>query len=1168
MANHDTLKSLLVSLGKLTLQIKDHLSESFDQDTYVNLLEEVKQSIGDVESLTATISKEAETVDGEVYIIVSDARSWQIKLINRIHFLESLKLSAISSVSSSNVIKMKPGRLPEVKLVVFKGDFEEWENFWSSFRANVDARDDLENATKFIYLAQSLEGEPKEMISGLARTEENYAVALYILRKRYANESKQTNVLMQRFHAMSTPKHNSKDLRVFLTEYRKIKHQLSRIVDFQANELVIKSVVVRKLPFQTFDRICDIYVTHDFTLDQLETGIQHIVDKLEQATLALAEGSVVKPVGVETQSRDLPSRQSRNNTNQKCSYCSGEHPAHKCSKYRTIQSRKDRLVKLRLCYCCLSPGHSSKMCHSSKTCRSCGGAHHSSLCYKSRGNNSSNSENSNQSNSSSQGKTGSSSSSSHHSSSANSSRAQAQSHPTNKPVVTPSRSSSSQANVPSPNLDTTYVTNVNSSNFPNNVLPTATLKVSYCNEQANVRAFFDTGSHRSFISPDVVKRLNLRVLKQVPVNLSTFGNDTESCMLDLVRVKVRFGKSKVPLTMLVHDSAAMGYFNSPGLFELAQKLEQKGFNLADRNITSDALTGIEILIGVDNFTRLIVRQRRSMGASLFVTKGGGVIPFGPLPKWATTTSQQSTHMRCARIVCSEKPEFDVGLSELWELERVGILPDDFSPSERETINRVRSNIKKSESGYIVQLPFKDDMRPAVNYRTARGQLNHLVQRAQNDEQFGQQYDAVVNSYVEKDFIEEVPNQPIEGHYMPHHAVFKKSATTPLRIVFNASSKPKDGKSLNDCLLTGPSLTAKLHEILVQFRKGIYAVTADISKAFHRIIVDPDDRKFLKFLWQNPETEELVTYQFRVVLFGATCSPYLLQETLYSHLSQSVKGTKFREKFYVDNYMNTYSSENELIADKVILDDVMTEASMPLQEWVSNDAHFNSLYNVVVPETQSVLGLCWNPITDSMNVVVGDKLDQEDSWRYTKRSILSLVSSIYDPLGWVSPLTVRGKMFLQTLWKEKRDWDETLNPDQIKIICEVLVDLKRVSEFVLPRHVLYNSADLHVFADASSKAYGAVAYPVDSVTRRSNLLVSKARVAPCKEGRLTIPKLELTASLIGARLIRYLSNIHKFKTIYLWSDSKVVISWITGDRELKDVYVANRVAEVKNVPRSN
>ena len=95
-----------------------------------------------------------------------------------------------------------------------------------------------------------------------------------------------------------------------------------------------------------------------------------------------------------------------------------------------------------------------------------------------------------------------------------------------------------------------------------------------------------------------------------------------------------------------------------------------------------------------------------------------------------------------------------------------------------------------------------------------------------------------------------------------------------------------------------------------------------------------------------------------------------------------------------------------------------EASMPLQEWVSNDANVNSLYNVVVPETQSVLGLSWNPITDGMNVVVGDKLDQEASWRYTKRSILSLVSSIYDPLGWLNPLTVRGKMFFKHCGRRK------------------------------------------------------------------------------------------------------------------------------------------------------
>ena len=167
-----------------------------------------------------------------------------------------------------------------------------------------------------------------------------------------------------------------------------------------------------------------------------------------------------------------------------------------------------------------------------------------------------------------------------------------------------------------------------------------------------------------------------------------------------------------------------------------------------------------------------------------------MIPFGPLLRWATPTSQQSSHTRCARIICENKPEFEV--TQLWELERVGILPESFSLSERETISLVRSNIQKSESGYIVRLPFKDDTHPSVNYHNARGQLNHLVQCAENDEQFGQHYSKVVSTYVEKEFIEQIPNHLVEGHYMPHHAVFKKGAITPLRIVFNASSKPNEG----------------------------------------------------------------------------------------------------------------------------------------------------------------------------------------------------------------------------------------------------------------------------------------------------------------------------------------------------------------------------------------
>ena len=77
------------------------------------------------------------------------------------------------------------------------------------------------------------------------------------------------------------------------------------------------------------------------------------------------------------------------------------------------------------------------------------------------------------------------------------------------------------------------------------------------------------------------------------------------------------------------------------------------------------------------------------------------------------------------------------------------------------------------------------------------------------------------------------------------------------------SKPTDGTSLNDCLFTGPSITAKLHDILLTFCQGQYAITADISKAFHCILVNEQDRAYLKFLWFNLETEEQRTFRFRV-----------------------------------------------------------------------------------------------------------------------------------------------------------------------------------------------------------------------------------------------------------------------------------------------------------------
>ena len=169
-----------------------------------------------------------------------------------------------------------------------------------------------------------------------------------------------------------------------------------------------------------------------------------------------------------------------------------------------------------------------------------------------------------------------------------------------------------------------------------------------------------------------------------------------------------------------------------------------------------------------------------------------------------------------------------------------------------------------------------------------------------------------------------------------------------------------------------------------------------------------------------------------------------------------------------------------------------------------------------------------------------------SKKFKKRKVLSLISSLFDPLGRLSPLSIRGRMFLQTFWKNKVGWDQELPEQLVSESTEILREFQRFSEFSFPRRIVFPSVELHVFIDASSKAYGAVVYVVNPANSHSNLLISKARVALCKEDRITILKLELTATLIGCRLVDHLNSIFSFNNFFLWLDSKIVLSWINSD----------------------
>jgi hypothetical protein len=114
-----------------------------------------------------------------------------------------------------------------------------------------------------------------------------------------------------------------------------------------------------------------------------------------------------------------------------------------------------------------------------------------------------------------------------------------------------------------------------------------------------------------------------------------------------------------------------------------------------------------------------------------------------------------------------------------------------------------------------------------------GTVNRLASKNPNGLKL---YSKIIQEQVDRGFIEKVPSSEISkpSHYIPHFGVFKESATTPLRIVYDCSCKTPAGVSLNDCLEIGPPLQNDMLAILLRFRIHPIGLTADIEKAFHQV----------------------------------------------------------------------------------------------------------------------------------------------------------------------------------------------------------------------------------------------------------------------------------------------------------------------------------------------
>ena len=213
--------------------------------------------------------------------------------------------------------------------------------------------------------------------------------------------------------------------------------------------------------------------------------------------------------------------------------------------------------------------------------------------------------------------------------------------------------------------------------------------------------------------------------------------------------------------------------------------------------------------------------------------------------------------------------------------------------------------------------------------------------------------------------------------------------------------------------------------------------------------------------------------------------------------------------------------------------------------------------------EQTLGICWAIKSDCFLFDTNLKTNPD-----TRRGILSTIASIYDPLGFISPIVLKGKNILQEMCRRKKGWDEPLCEDLKQDWCK-WKELSELAQCDIDRCYKpggfgkITQREVHHFSDASVAGYGQVSYlrlVDDNGNVHCSLLMSKSRVSPLKT--VTIPRLELQAAVTSTKVSRLLEEELSLETkeIY-WTDSQIVLGYLNNTAKKFQVYVANRVQQI-------
>ena len=504
---------------------------------------------------------------------------------------------------------------------------------------------------------------------------------------------------------------------------------------------------------------------------------------------------------------------------------------------------------------------------------------------------------------------------------------------------------------------------------------------------------------------------------------------------------------------------------------------------------------------------------------------------------------------------------------------------------------------------VAKLPFVLDPVKSLsnNYHVAKKVLQSQLRIAAKREDGPALIIRSHNKLRDRGYVERLDKLPPEeqaaarepGYYIPWRTVESGSLSTPLRMVFDASSKTPTGFSLNCTLAKGVNMLADMLSLLIKFRIGPYAFAADISMAYNCVSLHLEHLKYHKYLWveELDPNGEIVEMVVRTLIYGVKSAgnQTMVAFQITADKADEIESLResggpdcLRKSAYMDDIISSFLTE--LLRSSTIqgLDATLSVSQMAVKDYtlsgqppgekVSSDGKHISLVGYLWATEEDHLLLDIKPLYFGKKhrgrippLVSGDVLEALKP-RFTRREMCGKVAGVYDPLGLATPVTAKLKLDLREVVKMNGDWDDLIDDRLLDTWVSNLNLIQELAEFRIQRSVVPvgcqpSEWELIISTDASQTIAAAAAYICikDGEERRCLLVAAKSKLV----SKLTIPRAELRACVLGACLgevvIRAYGGLISRSTYV--TDSTVALSWINTDDRPLQVGVRNCVIQI-------